>query len=202
MTGCCCSLQTIGSSLPNPSRTVAASPPASRESLHIFEAKIAPFQASHCQAPTPFQQLLLNSSSRRVRVPTFLLSPVRHFPDAVLVLLQVRAAVAKHLRHNPDAEILITGHSLGGALATLCFLDLQLTLGGVPVAPVYIFGAPRVRVYRSLCPLLGTIHVHRTDVQQQQHAKMALCAPFWHLVVFAISKLRILRSAHQACVES
>lgn len=58
--------------------------------------------------------------------------------------MQVRAEVAKHLRYNPDAEILITGHSLGGALATLCFLDLQLTLGPAPFAPVYIFGAPRV----------------------------------------------------------
>lgn len=59
--------------------------------------------------------------------------------------MQIRGEVSKHLRHNPDAEILITGHSLGGALATLCFLDLQLTLGLVPFAPVYIYGAPRVR---------------------------------------------------------
>ncbi|CAM9390329.1 unnamed protein product [Scytosiphon promiscuus] len=63
---------------------------------------------------------------------------------------QIRAVVADHLRENPGAEILITGHSLGGALAALCFLDLQVTLGlglgshPVPFAPVYIFGAPRV----------------------------------------------------------
>lgn len=71
-------------------------------------------------------------------------------------LLQIRGAVAQHLRHHPNAEILITGHSLGGALATLCFLDLQLTLGlgvgpkAVSFAPLYIFGSPRVGGQRSL----------------------------------------------------
>lgn len=78
--------------------------------------------------------------SPRVRLPC---PPAHH-------CLQVREAVGQHLEHNPNAEILITGHSLGGALATLCFLDLQLTLGlgvgpkAVPFAPLYIFGSPRV----------------------------------------------------------
>lgn len=75
----------------------------------------------------------------------------------------MRAAVINHLRYNPTAEVLITGHSLGGALATLCLLDLhELLLGRVEgaaasaataddiitptvsFAPLYIFGAPRV----------------------------------------------------------
>jgi len=70
--------------------------------------------------------------------------------------LQIRGEVSKHLLHYPNAEILITGHSLGGALATLCFLDLQLTLGLVPFAPVYIFGAPRVREHLAP-PLSGIV---------------------------------------------
>lgn len=58
---------------------------------------------------------------------------------------QIRASVASHLQHNPTAEILITGHSLGGALATLCFLDLQESLSPKELfAPLYIFGSPRV----------------------------------------------------------
>ena len=69
-------------------------------------------------------------------------SPHPHAPSG---RSKIRAAVAGHLQHNPAAEIMITGHSLGGALATLCFLDLERTLGvKVPFAPLYIYGAPRV----------------------------------------------------------
>ena len=69
-------------------------------------------------------------------------SPHPHAPSG---RSKIRAAVAGHLQHNPAAEIMITGHSLGGALATLCFLDLERTLGvKVSFAPLYIYGAPRV----------------------------------------------------------
>lgn len=57
---------------------------------------------------------------------------------------QVRTTVADHLQQHPNAEVLITGHSLGAALATLCFLDLQYHLDVAAFAPLYIFGAPRV----------------------------------------------------------
>ena len=58
---------------------------------------------------------------------------------------QIRGTVALHLRRNPTADVLITGHSLGGALATLCLLDLRLTLDAkLSFAPLYIYGAPRV----------------------------------------------------------
>lgn len=66
---------------------------------------------------------------------------------------QIRSTVADHLRYNPTAEVLVTGHSLGGALAILCFLDLYEFLGAsatgsngnnVSFAPLHLFGAPRV----------------------------------------------------------
>lgn len=54
------------------------------------------------------------------------------------VVASVTAAKAKF----PDATILLTGHSLGGALAILAGPDLEERTGYVPV--LYNFGAPRV----------------------------------------------------------
>lgn len=42
--------------------------------------------------------------------------------------------------------VFVTGHSLGGALATLCALDLHITLG-IPDVRVVSFGSPRVGNY-------------------------------------------------------
>lgn len=54
------------------------------------------------------------------------------------VMTQVQALKAKY----PTATILVTGHSLGGALAVLAAVELQNSYGSV--ADVYTFGQPRV----------------------------------------------------------
>lgn len=54
------------------------------------------------------------------------------------VVRQVRGLVALH----PDAKIFVTGHSLGGALATLCALEFKRL--GLDPDGVFTFGAPRV----------------------------------------------------------
>lgn len=43
---------------------------------------------------------------------------------------------------DPQAEILSIGHSLGGAMATLTALELQLKYG--KVRELHTFGAPRI----------------------------------------------------------
>ena len=54
------------------------------------------------------------------------------------VYLQIKQAVA-----NSNKPVYVTGHSLGGALATLCAYRLQ-KVDGIHVSGVYTFGAPRV----------------------------------------------------------
>ncbi|KAL6072124.1 Phospholipase A(1) DAD1, chloroplastic [Balamuthia mandrillaris] len=62
------------------------------------------------------------------------------------VKTQARSTVGALASTYPNARILVTGHSLGGALATLCAVDLVAY--GVVTDPsrvsLYTFGAPRV----------------------------------------------------------
>jgi len=51
-------------------------------------------------------------------------------------------AVRSALQAHPGAKVAFTGHSLGGAIATLASLDLQVS--GIPSETVYTFGSPRV----------------------------------------------------------
>ena len=41
-------------------------------------------------------------------------------------------------------SVIVTGHSLGGALATLCAVDVQYNFSSKAALSVYTFGAPRV----------------------------------------------------------
>lgn len=60
--------------------------------------------------------------------------------------LVVQAALARLLAEEPQCRICITGHSLGGALATLCAYDLLLTSPAVRARGVTMvsFGSPRL----------------------------------------------------------
>lgn len=55
---------------------------------------------------------------------------------------QVMQVVQQLLEENPKRSIWLTGHSLGGALATVCLADLLSRK--IPVSGVYTFGSPRV----------------------------------------------------------
>ena len=45
---------------------------------------------------------------------------------------------------HPTASFLVTGHSLGGALATIAAVDLKVALGITNPLSLYTFGQPRV----------------------------------------------------------
>lgn len=61
------------------------------------------------------------------------------------VASQVLVAVADLLKRNPSYKVIVTGHSLGGALATLAAADI-LQHGTAPAADLQLvtFGSPRV----------------------------------------------------------
>jgi triacylglycerol lipase len=66
---------------------------------------------------------------------------------------KVREKVLEYLPGGQsDVQVYVTGHSLGGALATLCALDLQemfrkMNLQGIAIT-IYTFGSPRVGTKR------------------------------------------------------
>ena len=78
------------------------------------------------------------------------------YKEWVALIPQVMPEVKKLSQQYPSYSVWVTGHSLGGALATLCALDLQTELQ--INATVYTYGSPRVgnvafaQYYDSLVP--------------------------------------------------
>ena len=59
--------------------------------------------------------------------------------------LSVRDELHDAVNAHSDAQhLVVTGHSLGGALATVCAIDLQYNFSPGRTVEVYSFGAPRV----------------------------------------------------------
>ncbi|KAL0586249.1 hypothetical protein ABG067_004098 [Albugo candida] len=59
------------------------------------------------------------------------------------VAAQVLASIRKIRHEHATAVILLTGHSLGGAIASICAFELKL-LHGLDAHAVYTFGQPRL----------------------------------------------------------
>lgn len=58
--------------------------------------------------------------------------------------LAVRSDIQSVVKASAMTHWVVTGHSLGGALAKLCAVDLQYNLGSEISVEVYTFGGPRI----------------------------------------------------------
>lgn len=70
--------------------------------------------------------------------------PIKMHSGFVNAYLSARDRVHDAVKRSGLSRWLITGHSLGGALANLCGLDLQYNFSPDVVPQVYTFGAPKV----------------------------------------------------------
>lgn len=71
---------------------------------------------------------------------------VRFHRGFMAAYFSVRDELQAKVREYPEASLIITGHSLGGAIATIAALDLQYNITQHTHQPIqlYTFGAPRV----------------------------------------------------------
>ena len=70
--------------------------------------------------------------------------PVKMHKGFINAYLSVREEIHEHVQNSSTTKYCITGHSLGGALAKLCAVDLQYNFGDKVAVDAYTFGAPRV----------------------------------------------------------
>lgn len=77
-------------------------------------------------------------------------SVASHFPRAQMHLgfvsayMTVQDFIHEYLLATQPEQVTVTGHSLGGALAMLCAVDIKLTYLGKHDVSMYTFGAPKV----------------------------------------------------------
>ncbi len=62
----------------------------------------------------------------------------------VTAYFAVRAQLHDYLKSSTVSRVVVTGHSLGGALATLCAVDLQYNFADKVTIEAYTYGAPSV----------------------------------------------------------
>lgn len=58
--------------------------------------------------------------------------------------LSVREEIHHQIKNYTASQVIVTGHSLGGALSTLCTVDIQYCFGERFAISTYTFGSPRV----------------------------------------------------------
>jgi predicted lipase len=56
----------------------------------------------------------------------------------------VRAQIHDYISNHPVSSVVATGHSLGGALATLCAVDVQYNFSDRVTIEAFTYGAPKV----------------------------------------------------------
>ena len=96
--------------------------------------------------------------------------------------MSLRTNLFTYLATLPGHRVLLTGHSLGGALATICALDLALLLPDIQIS-AYTFNSPRVgnRQFATMldafqnCSVCRVVYthdlIHRLPYVGYQHTK-------------------------------
>jgi len=62
----------------------------------------------------------------------------------VTAYFAVRDQIHDYIRNSAVSSVVATGHSLGGALATLCAVDIQYNFSDKIMIEAYTYGAPKV----------------------------------------------------------